>query len=63
MTNQDLLRQRVQKFLNELNLPVSKFVKNIDIARTTYYRWIAKDFDFSEVRATQIDSYLSKYGF
>ena len=63
MTYQDLLRQRVQNFLGELNLPVSKFVKNIDVARTTYYRWIAKDFDFGEARAEQIDRYLSKYGF
>ena len=63
MTNQDLLRERVQKFLNELNLPVSKFVKNIDIARTTDYRGIAKDFDLGEQRATQIDRYLARYGF
>lgn len=63
MTNQDILRNRVQTFLGELNLPVSKFVKNINIARTTYYRWISEDFDFGEQRAAQIDSYLKRYGF
>lgn len=63
MTNQDTLRERVKTFLGELNLPVSKFVKNIDIARTTYYRWQNRDFDFGEQRAEQIDNYLRKYGF
>lgn len=63
MINQDALRERVQTFLGELNLPISKFVKNIDIARSSYYRWVVGDFDFSEARAEQIDVYLKRYGF
>lgn len=63
MINQNLLRERTQTFLSELHLPVTKFVANVGIARTTFYRWMAKDFDFSEARAEQIDVYLKRYGF
>lgn len=63
MINQNLLRERTQTFLSELHLPVTKFVANVGIARTTYYRWQKGDFDFGEQRAAQIDSYLKRYGF
>lgn len=61
--NQTTLRERTKEFLEELNLPISRFAKRIGIARETYYRWQKGDFDFSEARAEQIDVYLKRYGF
>lgn len=63
MINQNTLRERTKKFIEELNLPISRFAKRIGIARESYYRWQKGDFNFGEARAEQIDRYLSKYGF
>lgn len=61
--NQNALRERTKAFIQELNLPISRFAKRIGIARESYYRWQKGDFNFGEQRAEQIDKYLQRYGF
>lgn len=61
--NQNDLRKRVIKFREELNLPIVSFCKNVDIERSTYYKWIRQYFDFGEERAKRIDEYLKRFGF
>lgn len=61
--SQNTLRERVQAFRNELNLPISKFAQAIGFERSLYYKWIKGEFDFGSVKAKRIDEYLSRYGF
>lgn len=61
--NQNMLRERVQRFRSELKLPVSKFAAAIGFERSIYYRWIKSEFDFGEAKAKRIDEFLRKYGF
>lgn len=61
--SQNILRERVQAFINELNLPISKFAQAIGFERSIYYRWIKGNFDFGAVKAKRIDEYLRRYGF
>ena len=61
--NQNLLRERVQAFRNEIHLPISKFAQAIGFERSIYYRWIKGEFEFGAVKAKRIDDYLRRYGF
>lgn len=61
--NQDLIRERTKRFINEIELPIAKFAKKIGFSRELYYRWIKGDFDFGIEKAKRIDEYLRKYGF
>ena len=61
--NQNELRKRTENFMRTLNLPISRFAKNIGIERSTYYRWIKGEFDFGEHRAVIVDEFISRFGF
>ena len=63
MTNQNILRERVKVFRNELHLPVSKFAQAIGFERSIYYKWIKGEFNFGELKAKRIDTYLNRFGF
>lgn len=61
--NQETLRKRTKKFMEELRLPKSRLAKTLDFERSSYYKWINGDFDFGERRAAALDDYLKKFGF
>lgn len=61
--NQNLLRERTKKFMDELHLPISRLAKTIGFERATYYRWIKGNFNFGEVKAKALDKYLRRFGF
>lgn len=61
--NQDLLRERTKNFINELNLPISRFAKTIGFERSTYYRWIKGHINFGEQKVKAIDEYIGRFGF
>ena len=63
MINQKILRQRVIDFINEFDIPVSKFVNRVSISRSAYYRWLAEEFEFSEATAGRINEHLKNYGY
>lgn len=57
------LRDRCKKFISELNIPVTNFCRNVNIAPSSYYRWQKNEFKLSTKRAESIDQYLQKYNF
>lgn len=61
--NQDTIIDRTIYFLNESTLPISRFARAIGIDRSTYYRWVKHDLNFSEKRLVVIDEFLKKFGF
>ena len=61
--NQTQLRERTRKFISDTGLPISKFVKRIGIARTSYYKWQNQIFDFGEQRAEIVDTFLRKFNY
>ena len=63
MLNQNELRKRTINFRNALDLPVTRFLKHVNLSRSGYYLWIAGDYELSEQRATVIDDFLKRFGF
>ena len=62
--NNELLRKRAKRFINELNLPIARFAKNVGFDRSTYYKWLkGNEKVFSENTLQKIDNYLRTYGF
>lgn len=61
--NQEQLKKRAKRFTDELNLPISRFAKNIGFDRSTYYKWLKGEKVFSETTLKKIDNYLKTYGF
>ena len=63
MKDQNRLRERTIEFRNELDLPVTKFLKKVNLSRTGYYEWLAGNYNLSEQRAAIIDDFLKRFGF
>lgn len=63
MNYQDELRKRCEKFRAELKLPISSFVANVGIERSTYSKWQKHIFDLADHRCDKIDAYLKRFGF
>lgn len=63
MLNQNIMRQRVRRFIAELDISVTKFCIKMGFSRTAYYRWLKNDLTFSDKRAEKIDEHLKQYGF
>lgn len=63
MKEQDRLRERTVEFRNALDLPVTKFLKKVNLSRTGYYEWLTGNYNLSEQRAAIIDNFLRKFGF
>lgn len=61
--NQDLLKTRVEKFISELNLPISRFAKSIGFDRTAYYKWMKGVYNFSAETLQKIENHISKFGY
>ena len=63
MKEQDKLRERTIEFRNELDLPLTRFLKKVNLSRTGYYEWVAGNYNLSENRAAVINEFLARYGF
>lgn len=57
------LKKRCQRFLTELEVPLTKFCKKFDICTQTYYRWLKGTQNIKEEKQKEIDEYLKKYNF
>ena len=57
------VKERCQKMLDELGIPVTKFCRNIDLSTFTYYEWRKGNLELSDERMKAIDAYLTKYNF
>ncbi len=57
------LIDRIQRFLDELGVPVSVFCRKTKVCPSAYYAWRKGQLDLSSVAKRRIDEYLTKYNF
>lgn len=58
-----MLRERVKKFVNEFEMPITVFCRKVHISPASYYKWMQGVFDFSDETADRVLKYIEKYGF
>ena len=56
-------KERCSSFISDLDLPVRRFCKNVDISSTTYYRWQSDDLRLSQETENRIKNYLQRFGY
>lgn len=56
-------KERCLSFISDLDLPVSRFCKNVDISSTTFYRWQSDDLRLSQETENRIKNYLQRFGY
>lgn len=56
-------KERCLSFISDLNLPVSRFCKNVEIFPTAYYRWQQDDLRLSENTENRIKNFLEQFGY
>lgn len=57
------LQQRTRNFLNELELPVTRFCRKVELSRTPLMNWLNGDAQLSQSSIERIDAFLTRYGF
>ena len=57
------MKARILRFLNELQLPKTRFCRGIDISTQALNAWLRDDLRLSESTLKRIDDYLRRYGF
>lgn len=58
-----MLRERVRKFIEEFEMPITVFSRKVGISPASFHKWKNGAFEFSEERTEIISQYLEKYGF
>lgn len=56
-----MLRNRVENFLEELDLPKSRFAKKVGISVSALKRWLDGDLELSQATQKRIDKFLTKF--
>lgn len=56
-----MIKERVEKFLKEFDMPVTVFCKKAEISTATYYQWVKGKLKLSEKTEKRIEQFLSKY--
>ena len=56
-----MLKNRVENFIEELDLPKSRFAKKIGISVSALKRWLAGDLELSQATQKRIDRFLTKF--
>lgn len=57
------LKERCQKMIEELGIPITKFCRNVNMSTMSYYNWQRDKINLTEERLKNIDAYISRYGF
>lgn len=57
------VKERCQKMIDELGIPVTKFCRNINLSTFTFYEWKKNNIKLSDERMKDIDAYLKRYNF
>jgi len=57
------MKARILRFLNELQLPKTRFCRGIGISTQALNAWLRDDLNLSENTLKRIDDYLRRYGF
>lgn len=58
-----MLRDRVQKFIDEFDMPITVFCRKIELTPDSYYKWKKGQLNLSEKTLQRISDYITKYGF
>lgn len=61
--NVNELIERVNKCLEEVEIPITKFCKKFHLSTTAFYRWRRGDLDISRERLHEIDAFLTKLNY
>ena len=56
-----MLRNRVENFLEGLDLPKSRFAKKVGISVSALKRWLDGDLELSQATQKRIDKFLTKF--
>lgn len=56
-----MLKNRVENFLEELDLPKSRFAKKVGISVSALKRWLDGDLELSQATQKRIDKFLTKF--
>lgn len=57
------LKERCNKFIKEIGIPITVFCKNIGVSRTQYYAWQKGERNLPRNMEQRILDYLEKYNF
>lgn len=57
------LSERLQRFLNELGVPVTTVCRKINLSTRALYYWRDGKLNLSKSTLQRLDEYLSRYGF
>ena len=57
------MKARIQRFLNELQLPKTRFCRGIGISTQALNAWLRDDLKLADSTLKRIDEYLKRYGF
>lgn len=58
-----MLRTRVKKFIEELEMPITIFCRKVKLSPASYYKWKDDYFEFSDETAERVSDFIKKYGF
>lgn len=57
------IKTRTQKFLIELELPVTTFGRHVNLSRSAIYAWLHDQLNLGADAIQRIDDFITKYGF
>lgn len=57
------LVERCNRFIEELDVPVTKFCNHILLSRSCFYHWKKGELRLAQTTLDRIDAYLTRYGF
>ncbi len=63
MINKNELIERIDKFMNELGVPMTAFCRNIGVSTSAIAKWKKSNLELKESTLNRIDEYLCRYGF
>lgn len=58
-----VLKDRLEKYLYETDIPKTKFCRRLDISTTYLYKLLKGERPFSDKVSRVIDEYLQRYGY
>lgn len=61
MTVEKNLKERAKGFIEELNLPVTRFAKDVDLSSITIHKWLKGDIEIGEKSRNRIDAFMKSF--
>ena len=58
-----MLKDRVQRFLMDLGIPITQFGKRVDLSYSALNKWLKGELALSEETERRIDNYIRKFNY